>query len=426
MPGAYLCYNIPFSRLCRGREPAPAAALTGATAAGPVRGEMQACAAAAPDGMLPEPSYGAYDPAAADPASEGEGEDSDGEEPGAGVGPPAAGGRKRKRPPGSSGGSRKRGGAGGTRVLHRWSADEHARLGVLIGKWGTDRNWALIAEGMHGRTGKQCRERWLNHMREGIIKCAARGGGGGEARAGARARATARRRRARANAAARRASLTRAPASPAVRGNWLTDEEFHLALCHTLVGNQARRRARARLWRMLRRMGARGARPRRAPARAPAARAAPLTRARPAAPPPQWSQHCCRLRGRTENSIKNYWCARAHMRAPAALRSPGCRCCRCCHRRRAPAHPRPRPSHLRPPACVQERDAALQAGRQAPRLPVGLHRQGARRGGRRPRRATRAFANTVSGGGGARVRASREPQRRAWGKAGARGAALRA
>jgi hypothetical protein len=42
------------------------------------------------------------------------------------------------------------------------------------------------------------------------------------------------------------------------RGNWLADEEFHLAMCHMLVGNQ-------------------------------------------------WSQHCNRLRGRTENSIKNFW-----------------------------------------------------------------------------------------------------------------------
>jgi hypothetical protein len=46
------------------------------------------------------------------------------------------------------------------------------------------------------------------------------------------------------------------PPPPPTRGNWLPEEEFHLALCHTLVGNQ-------------------------------------------------WSQHCNRLRGRTENSIKN-------------------------------------------------------------------------------------------------------------------------
>ena len=52
--------------------------------------------------------------------------------------------------------------------------------------------------------------------------------------------------------------LHRLPHRRARRGAWLPDEEFHLALCHMLVGNQ-------------------------------------------------WSQHCNRLRGRTENSIKNYW-----------------------------------------------------------------------------------------------------------------------
>jgi hypothetical protein len=81
--------------------------------------------------------------------------------------------RKRKAAGGSAllaGGVRKPGGAGGTRVLHRWTAEEHARLEALVRQYGTERNWALIAEGIRGRTGKQCRERWLNHMREGIIK----------------------------------------------------------------------------------------------------------------------------------------------------------------------------------------------------------------------------------------------------------------
>ena len=55
--------------------------------------------------------------------------------------------------------------------------------------------------------------------------------------------------------------------TPNCRGNWLADEEFHLALCHTLVGNQ-------------------------------------------------WSQHCNRLRGRTENSIKNYWNATLRSKQP--------------------------------------------------------------------------------------------------------------
>ncbi|KAI8462668.1 MAG: Homeodomain-like protein [Monoraphidium minutum] len=151
----------------------------------------------------------------------------------------AAAGAKRKRsraaggacrgaaapPPAAArapGGRRPAGGAGGTRVLHRWSAQEHAALEELVRRYGTERNWALIAEGVPGRSGKQCRERWLNHIKDGIIK-----------------------------------------------GNWLPDEEFHLALCHALVGNQ-------------------------------------------------WSAHCGRLRGRTENSIKNYF--NAGMRSKQASR----------------------------------------------------------------------------------------------------------
>jgi hypothetical protein len=55
--------------------------------------------------------------------------------------------------------------------------------------------------------------------------------------------------------------------SPNRRGNWLADEEFHLALCHMLVGNQ-------------------------------------------------WSLHCNRLRGRTENSIKNFWNATMRSKQP--------------------------------------------------------------------------------------------------------------
>ena len=55
------------------------------------------------------------------------------------------------------------------------------------------------------------------------------------------------------------------------RGAWLPDEEFHLALCHMLVGNQ-------------------------------------------------WSQHCNRLRGRTENSIKNYWNATLRSKPNGRLR----------------------------------------------------------------------------------------------------------
>jgi hypothetical protein len=80
----------------------------------------------------------------------------------------AGGGGGGVRKPSSGGGGG--GGGGGTRVLHRWTAEEHARLEALVRQYGTERNWALIAEGVRGRSGKQCRERWLNHMRDGIIK----------------------------------------------------------------------------------------------------------------------------------------------------------------------------------------------------------------------------------------------------------------
>jgi hypothetical protein len=82
----------------------------------------------------------------------------------------APGARRKRKGVSSLVGVRKPGGAGGTRVLHRWTAEEHARLEALVRQYGTERNWQLIAEGIRGRTGKQCRERWLNHMREGIIK----------------------------------------------------------------------------------------------------------------------------------------------------------------------------------------------------------------------------------------------------------------
>lgn len=56
------------------------------------------------------------------------------------------------------------------RTLNRWTPEEHERLALLVGKWGSEKNWAKVAEEMPGRTGKQCRERWLNHMKPGIIK----------------------------------------------------------------------------------------------------------------------------------------------------------------------------------------------------------------------------------------------------------------
>lgn len=33
-----------------------------------------------------------------------------------------------------------------------------------------DRKWAVIARFLPGRIGKQCRERWTNHLRPDILK----------------------------------------------------------------------------------------------------------------------------------------------------------------------------------------------------------------------------------------------------------------
>ncbi|WIA15577.1 hypothetical protein OEZ85_002204 [Tetradesmus obliquus] len=42
-----------------------------------------------------------------------------------------------------------------------WTAEEQARLEELVEQLGT-RSWATIALDMPGRTGKQCRDRYLN------------------------------------------------------------------------------------------------------------------------------------------------------------------------------------------------------------------------------------------------------------------------
>lgn len=51
----------------------------------------------------------------------------------------------------------------------QWQKVDDAKLRQLIQKNGT-RNWSLIAEAIPGRTGKQCRERWHNHLDASIVK----------------------------------------------------------------------------------------------------------------------------------------------------------------------------------------------------------------------------------------------------------------
>ena len=52
-----------------------------------------------------------------------------------------------------------------------WTAEEDELLSNLVKKHGT-KKWAQIAELVPGRVGKQCRERWLNHLRTDVKKTA--------------------------------------------------------------------------------------------------------------------------------------------------------------------------------------------------------------------------------------------------------------
>ena len=50
-----------------------------------------------------------------------------------------------------------------TTVRGPWLPEEDAMLRQLVHQFGS-RHWALIASHIPGRPGKQCRERWLNHL----------------------------------------------------------------------------------------------------------------------------------------------------------------------------------------------------------------------------------------------------------------------
>ena len=50
-----------------------------------------------------------------------------------------------------------------------WSHSEDAMLKQIIGENGAC-NWAEISSRIKTRTGKQCRERWHNHLRDGVNK----------------------------------------------------------------------------------------------------------------------------------------------------------------------------------------------------------------------------------------------------------------
>lgn len=50
-----------------------------------------------------------------------------------------------------------------------WSAEDDARVAELVGQIGA-KKWSCIAAQLPGRTGKQCRERWHNHLNPHISK----------------------------------------------------------------------------------------------------------------------------------------------------------------------------------------------------------------------------------------------------------------
>ena len=56
-----------------------------------------------------------------------------------------------------------------TLVKGPWTKDEDAKVMELVQKYGA-KKWSLIASNLPGRIGKQCRERWHNHLNPDISK----------------------------------------------------------------------------------------------------------------------------------------------------------------------------------------------------------------------------------------------------------------
>ncbi|XP_047330987.1 transcription factor MYB119-like [Impatiens glandulifera] len=54
-------------------------------------------------------------------------------------------------------------------IKGQWMEEEDRKLVELVRKYG-DKKWSQIAEKMTTRAGKQCRERWFNHLRPDIKK----------------------------------------------------------------------------------------------------------------------------------------------------------------------------------------------------------------------------------------------------------------
>ena len=52
-----------------------------------------------------------------------------------------------------------------------WSKEEDDKVCLLVKQHGM-KSWSLIARQFEGRLGKQCRERWYNHLNPDIVKTA--------------------------------------------------------------------------------------------------------------------------------------------------------------------------------------------------------------------------------------------------------------
>ena len=51
-----------------------------------------------------------------------------------------------------------------------WTPDEDARLIELYNSMFRNSNWSQLASCMRNRTSKQCRERYMNHLQQGVVR----------------------------------------------------------------------------------------------------------------------------------------------------------------------------------------------------------------------------------------------------------------
>jgi len=56
-----------------------------------------------------------------------------------------------------------------TSTKRSWSGDEDMKLKHLVSMHGTAK-WSTVADALGGRSGKQCRERWHNHLNPDVKK----------------------------------------------------------------------------------------------------------------------------------------------------------------------------------------------------------------------------------------------------------------